>query len=129
MFGKVENPKNEKLPDLNLREFATFVPLIILAVWIGLYPTPFLDWLDTSVNAVVARVSPQYSGRRPRSRRTAPENVAANTFVLAGVRAAGEAAEPRQRLSPGSPRRRRAGGQLGAAAGGPATALKPTGGQ
>ena len=51
MFGKVENPKNEKLPDLNLREFATFVPLIILAVWIGIYPTPFLR-------------SPRHVGRR-----------------------------------------------------------------
>jgi NADH-quinone oxidoreductase subunit M len=60
MFGKVENPKNENLPDLNLREVVTFAPLIILAVWIGIYPTPFLDRLDTSVNRVIARVSPQY---------------------------------------------------------------------
>ena len=43
MFGDVTNPKNEHLTDLNLREFATFVPLLILAVWIGLYPKPFLD--------------------------------------------------------------------------------------
>src|SRR3990172_7850200 len=42
MFGKVENPKNERLPDLSHREFATFAPLLILAVWIGLYPAPFL---------------------------------------------------------------------------------------
>jgi NADH-quinone oxidoreductase subunit M len=63
MFGKIENPKNEKLPDLNLREVVTFAPLIILAVWIGIYPTPFLDRLDTSVNRVVARVSPQYLER------------------------------------------------------------------
>ena len=60
MFGKVENPKNEHLLDLNGREFATFAPLIILAVWIGIYPKPFLDRLNTSVNRVVARVSPQY---------------------------------------------------------------------
>ncbi|MGE0703246.1 MAG: NuoM family protein, partial [Vicinamibacterales bacterium] len=60
MFGKVENPKNEGLQDLSLREFATFAPLIVLAVWIGLYPKPFLDRLDTSVQRVVARVSPQY---------------------------------------------------------------------
>jgi NADH-quinone oxidoreductase subunit M len=60
MFGKVENPKNEHLADLNLREVFTFVPLILLAVWIGIYPTPFLDRLDTSVDKVVARVSPQY---------------------------------------------------------------------
>jgi hypothetical protein len=56
----VDNPKNEKLMDLNGREFATFAPLIVLAVWMGLYPKPFLDRLDTSVARVIARVSPQY---------------------------------------------------------------------
>jgi NADH-quinone oxidoreductase subunit M len=60
MFGKVDNPKNEKLLDLNVREFATFAPLLILAVWIGLYPSPFLRRLETSVNRVVARVNPDY---------------------------------------------------------------------
>jgi NADH-quinone oxidoreductase subunit M len=60
MFGKVENPKNEKLPDVGVREFALFAPLIVLAVWIGLYPSPFLRRLDTSVSRVIARVSPQY---------------------------------------------------------------------
>jgi NADH-quinone oxidoreductase subunit M len=61
MFGKVENPKNANLPDLSLREFATFAPLIVLAVWIGLYPKPFLDRLQTSVQHVVSRVSPEYN--------------------------------------------------------------------
>jgi NADH-quinone oxidoreductase subunit M len=61
MFGKIENPKNENLPDLNLREFATFVPLLILAVWIGLYPAPILRRLDSSVTRVVARVNPAYN--------------------------------------------------------------------
>jgi hypothetical protein len=56
----VENPKNEGLADVGFREFALFVPLIILAVWIGLYPAPFLHRLDTSVSRVIARVSPQY---------------------------------------------------------------------
>jgi NADH-quinone oxidoreductase subunit M len=61
MFGKIDNPKNEKLTDLSAREFATFAPLLILAVWIGLYPAPFLRRLETSVQRVVARVSPEYS--------------------------------------------------------------------
>jgi len=61
MFGKIENPKNERLLDLTHREFATFVPLLILAVWMGLYPAPFLRRLDTSVQRIVARVSPQYA--------------------------------------------------------------------
>jgi NADH-quinone oxidoreductase subunit M len=63
MFGKVENPKNEGLADLSLREFATFAPLIALAVWIGLYPAPFLRRLDSSVQHVIARVSPEYAGK------------------------------------------------------------------
>jgi NADH-quinone oxidoreductase subunit M len=63
MFGKIENPKNEKLADLGLREFATFAPLIALAVWIGLYPKPFIDRLNTSVAHVISRVSPEYAGQ------------------------------------------------------------------
>jgi len=63
MFGAVDNPKNENLPDLNLREWATFTPLLILAVWIGLYPKPFLDRLETSVDRVMTRVSSVYPPR------------------------------------------------------------------
>src|SRR5207302_4895944 len=61
MFGKIENPKNERLLDLSHREFATFAPLLVLAVWMGLYPAPFLRRLDSSVQHVIARVSPQYA--------------------------------------------------------------------
>ena len=48
-----------------VREFATFAPLIVLAVWIGLYPSPFLTRLETSVSRVVTRVSPQYAAQPP----------------------------------------------------------------
>ena len=65
MFGKIENPKNEKLLDMNLREVATFVPLIILAVWIGIYPSPFLRFLEPTVNNVIARLNPAYDAARP----------------------------------------------------------------
>ena len=63
MFGTVDNPKNENLPDLSLREFATFAPLLLLAVWIGLYPKPFLDRLETSVDKVMMRVDTDYAPR------------------------------------------------------------------
>jgi hypothetical protein len=61
MFGKIENPKNEGLLDLSHREFVTFAPLLVLAVWMGLYPTPFLRRLESSVNHIVVRVNPQYA--------------------------------------------------------------------
>jgi NADH-quinone oxidoreductase subunit M len=52
-FGTVTNPKNEKLHDLTPREVATFVPLIIIAFWIGLYPKPFFQILEQPVNNLV----------------------------------------------------------------------------
>ena len=61
MFGKIENPKNERLLDLSNREFATFAPLLVLAVWIGLYPAPFLRRLETSVQHIVMRVNASYA--------------------------------------------------------------------
>ena len=44
-----------------LAEWATFVPLIGLAVWIGLYPAPFLDRINLSVLKVAARLDPAYA--------------------------------------------------------------------
>ncbi|NLT65804.1 MAG: NADH-quinone oxidoreductase subunit M [Acidobacteria bacterium] len=61
MFGKLENPLNKALPDLNMRELATFVPLIILAFWIGIYPSFFTKYLDEPVNAIVERVRIDYN--------------------------------------------------------------------
>jgi NADH-quinone oxidoreductase subunit M len=60
MFGKLENPLNKALPDLNMREMVTFVPLIILAFWIGIYPTYFTKYLNEPVNAIVERVRVDY---------------------------------------------------------------------
>jgi NADH-quinone oxidoreductase subunit M len=59
-FGTVTNPKNEKLHDLTPREVATFVPLIIMALWIGLYPKPFLQILEQPVGHIIATVNPDY---------------------------------------------------------------------
>jgi NADH-quinone oxidoreductase subunit M len=59
-FGTVTNPKNEKLHDLTPRELATFVPLVIMAFWIGLYPKPFFQILEQPVNHIVATVRPDY---------------------------------------------------------------------
>jgi NADH-quinone oxidoreductase subunit M len=55
-FGKVTNEKNENLADLSPREVACFVPLVILAFVIGLYPKPLFQILNTPVNNLVATV-------------------------------------------------------------------------
>src|SRR3989442_12483044 len=66
MLGKIGNPANEKLIDMNMRELATLVPLIIVAFWIGLYPEPFFLVLDKPVNKIVAKIRPEYFQGAPR---------------------------------------------------------------
>jgi len=49
-WGKVTNAENQHLTDLNGRELATLIPLVALCFWIGLYPKPFLDYLEPPLN-------------------------------------------------------------------------------
>ncbi|HKS28787.1 MAG TPA: NADH-quinone oxidoreductase subunit M [Pyrinomonadaceae bacterium] len=66
-FGNVDNPKNEKLSDMNGREWAYMIPLIVLSLWIGVYPKTFLDYIIRPVASVVQQVQPLYPqpGARP----------------------------------------------------------------
>jgi NADH-quinone oxidoreductase subunit M len=59
-FGTIDNPKNEKLTDLSGREWAYMTPLLILSLWIGVYPQQFLNYVARPVNAVVRQVRPTY---------------------------------------------------------------------
>lgn len=63
MFGKLENPANQDLKDLSIREFATFVPLVIMAFWIGILPKMFLNYLDKPVDNVIKIVNPTLANK------------------------------------------------------------------
>src|SRR5687767_3653358 len=64
-FGNVENPKNEKLRDLSGREWAYLTPLLVMSLWIGVYPKPFVDFIQKPVAAVVKHVRPDYPFTTP----------------------------------------------------------------
>ena len=78
-FGTVDNPKNEKLIDLSGREWAYMIPLVVMSLWIGVYPKPFLDYIAKPVNAVVRQVRPSYPipGMPP----AAPQQAATTTMT------------------------------------------------
>ena len=61
-WGKVTHEENKSLVDLNARELATLVPLVVLCFWIGLYPKPFLEFLHGPVARVAAKVQPEKFG-------------------------------------------------------------------
>jgi NADH-quinone oxidoreductase subunit M len=53
MFGKVTHDENKNLPDLSLREKFVLVPIVIVIIWIGVYPSPLLKRMEPSVRHVV----------------------------------------------------------------------------
>ena len=55
-MGTVQNDQNRTLADLSVRETVILVPIVLLAVWMGLYPSTFLRKMDTSVQKVVDRI-------------------------------------------------------------------------
>jgi NADH-quinone oxidoreductase subunit M len=55
MFGELDNPKNQKLLDLNAREITIMVPLIVMIFVMGLYPKPFIDKMDPAIKKLVAQ--------------------------------------------------------------------------
>jgi len=65
MFGRLDNPANETLKDLTVRELATFVPLLVLAFWIGVFPKPFLEIIDKPVERIIRIVNPASVPRGP----------------------------------------------------------------
>jgi len=59
-FGEITNEKNKLLPDLSMREWAYMLPLVVMSLWIGMYPAPFLRYIEKPVNSVVKQIKPDY---------------------------------------------------------------------
>ncbi len=55
-FGEITNPKNKTLKDLTPQEITAFVPLVLLVAYLGIYPKPVLDPIDTSVKQMLANM-------------------------------------------------------------------------
>src|SRR6266542_408184 len=55
-FGEITNPANANLPDLSVREQLTLAPLVVAALWIGLYPKPIFDVLRAPSENIVRSV-------------------------------------------------------------------------
>ncbi|MCG6920574.1 MAG: NADH-quinone oxidoreductase subunit M [Acidobacteria bacterium] len=55
-YGEPTNPKNEKLPDLSLREAAVLVPLVALAFFMGVASPLFTKRIEPAADALVVQV-------------------------------------------------------------------------
>jgi len=68
LFNKLDKPENEHIPDLNRRELALMLPLVVCIIWLGFYPAPVLRRMQASTEQFVRTVqggSVLQSARQP----------------------------------------------------------------
>jgi NADH-quinone oxidoreductase subunit M len=71
LFGRVTKPENRGLADLSWREVGLLAPLLVLMVYMGAYPRPFLARSRASVESVRSRVAaPAQGGFHAEARET-----------------------------------------------------------
>ncbi|MEX2180080.1 MAG: proton-conducting transporter membrane subunit, partial [Gemmatimonadaceae bacterium] len=56
LFNPLDKKENEHIPDLNRRELALMLPLIACIFWLGVYPQPVLERMESSANRFVQLV-------------------------------------------------------------------------
>jgi NADH-quinone oxidoreductase subunit M len=56
-FGKVGNHHVAELSDINAREFVMLAVLAIAILWMGVYPKPFTDVMQVSVDELLKHVA------------------------------------------------------------------------
>jgi NADH-quinone oxidoreductase subunit M len=56
IFGELTKASLKKILDMDLREWAVFAPLVILTIWMGIYPPSFMDFMHVSVENLMQQV-------------------------------------------------------------------------
>ncbi len=56
LFGPLQNPANDKISDMNVREILVLAPLMALAILLGVKPSIVLDRIEPSVQRFVVQV-------------------------------------------------------------------------
>jgi len=68
LFNPLDKPENEHIPDLNRRELAVMIPLVVAIIWLGVYPAPVLRRMQGAAEKFVTTVDAR------RTAMTAAEN-------------------------------------------------------
>jgi NADH-quinone oxidoreductase subunit M len=53
IYGKLEKADVKAMTDLSAREIAIFAPLVVLVLWMGIYPSSFLEPMHASVENLI----------------------------------------------------------------------------
>jgi len=75
MFGAVTHKENRRLKDLNLREIVTLIPIVVMIVWMGVYPKFFFKKMELSVQHFLYDIKARYEAVVPPPTETESEQL------------------------------------------------------
>jgi NADH-quinone oxidoreductase subunit M len=85
MFGDLDKPENARISDCNGREVAYMVPIVILMIWIGVYPKPYLRSMEASVSYWLNHVQQASVQHKPSANASMPSVAQRSTPPMADV--------------------------------------------
>ncbi|MGE4619388.1 MAG: NADH-quinone oxidoreductase subunit M [Planctomycetota bacterium] len=53
LFGPLVHEQNKNIADLNTREIIYLIPFVVMMVWLGLYPAPFIKMMQPTLSLYV----------------------------------------------------------------------------
>jgi len=81
-LGEVTEDKNRAIPDCNWREKGMMIAVVVVILWMGIYPQPFLRRMDQTVNRMVEHI-----GFASKAITPAADQAAAHRLTLPAVSA------------------------------------------
>jgi len=57
VFGEVVHADVKTMGDITAREITFFIPVVLLVVWLGIYPKPYLSAMDASVAQLIKQTA------------------------------------------------------------------------
>jgi len=56
VFGEITNPEVHHMTDMGARELTIFIPIVVLVLWIGIAPKPYLHAMEASLSQLTKQV-------------------------------------------------------------------------
>jgi len=57
VFGEVKNDEVAAMPEMSARELTLFIPIVLMVVWLGVFPKPYFSAMDASVTQLLKQSS------------------------------------------------------------------------
>jgi NADH-quinone oxidoreductase subunit M len=85
IFGGLERPELKFLQDIGPREIAMLVPLVILTLWMGIYPSSFSTFFDATATAMAQAHSVALAGSAHSHLASAAGSLSAGSVLAGGA--------------------------------------------